>query len=102
MLDVPRLLVIVQILGHLLIREMTSEPRIPPEKKRHEHDQPSGGKEKNFLSARHAALGTPGDSGSIISAGDGSFWLNRHEYPATNYSRVDYSTSASSTRSCSK
>ena len=51
MLDVPRLLVVVQILSQLLVREMASKPRVPPEQKRHEDDKPAGGKKQNLLGA---------------------------------------------------
>src|SRR5580704_3282067 len=56
LLNVPRLLAVVQILVQLLIGEMPPEPGIPPEQKRHEYDQPAGGEKQNFLCARHAAL----------------------------------------------
>src|SRR5215472_11616836 len=57
MLNVPRLLVVAQILVELLIRQMPPKPGAPPEKKRHQDDEPSGGKKENLVRARHAALG---------------------------------------------
>src|ERR1700756_4357912 len=56
-LDVARLLLVVQVFGELLVGEMAAEPCIPPEQEWHEHDEPSGGEEKYLLGARHAALG---------------------------------------------
>ena len=49
MLDVTRLLPIVEVLVQLLVGELPSEPGVPPEQERHEDDQPAGGEEKNLL-----------------------------------------------------
>src|SRR5215469_14651916 len=55
-LDVTRLLLVVQIFGKLRIREVASKPGIPPEEKGHEDDQPSGREEKNLLRPRHGTF----------------------------------------------
>ena len=56
-LDVTRLLIVMQILADLFIRELSSEPGVPPEQERHEHDQPGGNEKQDALSGRHAAAG---------------------------------------------
>jgi hypothetical protein len=56
-LDVARLLVVVEVLSELLVGEMAAKPGIPPEQKRHEDDEPSGDEEENLLGRRDAALG---------------------------------------------
>ena len=55
-LDVARLLVIAKILVQLLIRELASEPGIPPEKKRHQHDQPCSEEKQKTIARGHAAM----------------------------------------------
>jgi hypothetical protein len=54
MLDVSRVLRIVQVFGDLLIREMASEPGAPPEQKRHEDDQPGSQKKQQPFARGHA------------------------------------------------
>ncbi len=48
-LDVPRMLIILQILGNFGVRERPSKPGVPPEKKRHEHDEPGNEEEQQPL-----------------------------------------------------
>jgi len=42
MLDVTWMLVIVQILADLFVRELAAKPRAPPKQEGHQHDQPCG------------------------------------------------------------
>src|SRR6202044_1379042 len=56
LLNVPRLLVVVQVSSQLLVCKLPPEPRVPPEQKWHQHDQPAGDEEKNLLVARHASF----------------------------------------------
>src|SRR5258708_36499990 len=51
MLDMARMLFIVEKFGDLLIGEPAAEPGVPPKQKRHEHDQP-GSQEKEEAAAR--------------------------------------------------
>src|SRR5215469_10815879 len=53
MLNVPRMHIVAQILGDLLIREMTAEPGIPPEQERHKDDEPSRDQEQNSVARGH-------------------------------------------------
>src|SRR5215469_18438652 len=50
-LDVAWFFFVVKIFGELPIGEMAPEPGIPPEKERHEDDEPAGGEEQYFLRA---------------------------------------------------
>src|SRR5262249_16817265 len=54
MLDVARLLLVPQVRGELLTGKMAAEPRVPPEQKGHQHDQPSRKKNKKSLPRRDA------------------------------------------------
>src|SRR6266852_352806 len=50
-LDVARMLFIVEEFGDLLVGEPAAEPGVPPKQERHEHDQP-GGEENEEAAAR--------------------------------------------------
>src|SRR5579862_3047138 len=63
MLDVTWMLVVSQVGGKLFIGQLSAEPGIPPEKKRHEHDQPAGHKKKNTVAGGHPGTGFPGLAG---------------------------------------
>ena len=122
-LDVAWFLFVVKIFGELLIGEMATEPRVPPEKERHEDDEPAGGEEQYFLRARHAALWLRvrlrclggGGFQFINHAWDQAF-LNSESAEVFQFANDTtltvtgkftlqlevYSTSASRTRSCSR
>ena len=51
MLNVPWLLIVMQVFGQLLVGEVAAEPCVPPEEKGHQDDQPPGGKKQNLLGA---------------------------------------------------
>src|SRR6266852_2114999 len=53
-LDVARMFVVIQVFGDLLIRNLASEPRVPPKQKRHEHDQPCSEEKKYAIARGHA------------------------------------------------
>src|SRR5277367_48943 len=52
-LDVARMLVVVQIFPDLLIRELPSEPGAPPKQERHQHDQPCSEEEEQTIARGH-------------------------------------------------
>ena len=56
-LDVTRLLIVLKIFGQLLVRKLPPKPGVPPEQKRHEHDQPAGGKKQQPVASGHPRLG---------------------------------------------
>src|SRR5216684_2384460 len=56
LLNVPRLLGIVEIFAELPIGEMTAKPSVPPEQEWHQANEPRGQEEKKLLHARHTAL----------------------------------------------
>ena len=60
MLDVAGVLVVLQVFGDLLVREMAPEPSVPPEEKGHEHQQPSGDEKEQAVAGRHAVPGLGG------------------------------------------
>ena len=51
LLNVPRLLFVVQIFRQLLVGKMPPKPGVPPEQERHENDQPTRGEEQYLLGA---------------------------------------------------
>src|SRR6202011_1758089 len=70
MLDVTRLLFILQVLGELLVRKLTPEPGVPPEQKWHENDQPARGEKKQSVASGHTRLGRGSDG----------FWVWRRSF----------------------
>src|SRR5213595_3657912 len=54
-LNMARLLRVLEILTDLLVRELPSEPGVPPEQKGHEHDQPRGHEEQDAIAGGHPA-----------------------------------------------
>src|SRR5215471_10248998 len=81
MLNVARFLIVVKVFGDLLVREMASEPGVPPKEERHEDDEPSGHEEQDLLGAGYGALRL---RRRRMSAG--GFGCGRHTQ-AGNYSR---------------
>jgi len=53
-LYVAGVLLIVEVFAELLVRELAAEPGIPPEEKRHEHDEPGDEEKKKTIACRHA------------------------------------------------
>src|SRR5215472_13689230 len=45
---------ILEIGGHLLVRQGTAKPRVPPEQERHQDDQPRGKEKQQPIAPRHA------------------------------------------------
>ena len=56
-LDVTGLLIVLKIFGQLLVRKLPPKPGVPPEQKRHEHDQPAGGEKQQPVASGHPRLG---------------------------------------------
>ena len=44
-LDVPRVLLVVEEFAELRVRKVSAEPRTPPEEERHQDNEPCGGEE---------------------------------------------------------
>src|SRR5207237_1842601 len=68
-LDVPRMLLVAQVLVELLVGELTSEPGVPPEEEGHEHDEPGGYEKENAIARGHAAAGFGRRHGLTLIAG---------------------------------
>src|SRR5580692_6489774 len=56
-LDVARMLAVVQIFANLLIRELPSKPGAPPKQERHQHDQPRSEEEEQTIARGHPMAG---------------------------------------------
>src|SRR5713101_755749 len=57
-LDVTRVLVVVQVFGDLRVREMAAEPGAPPKQEGHEDNQPGSEEEKQSVARGHAVVRT--------------------------------------------
>jgi hypothetical protein len=54
MLDVTRVLIVVQVFADLFVGNLASKPGVPPEQERHEYDQPRGEEEEQSIAGGHA------------------------------------------------
>src|SRR6266851_5726004 len=56
MLDVARVLFISEVCADLFVRELASEPGVPPEQERHEDDQPGGDEKERAIARGHFVM----------------------------------------------
>jgi len=59
-LDVARMLFVLKVLSDLFVGEPAAKPGVPPEKERHQHDQPSGNENERAIARGHFVMGRGG------------------------------------------
>ena len=69
MLDVARVLVVIQVFGDLRVGEMATEPGAPPEQERHEHNQPGDEEKEQSIAGGHAVASTRRECRRILRDG---------------------------------
>ena len=71
MLNVASMFVVAQVCSDLLVGKLPPEPGIPPEQKRHQHDQPRGQKKQQTLTRGHAMPRLGRFDGAVLGYHDG-------------------------------